>query len=121
MPYAQITYALNSGHEVDIDLGQDCGKVTVTTGAAGEAYLWIMEADSLAAAQARAWAWNAGVAADPTPAAGTSCTFLHLKPGQTASIGADLDGKGFVPGLQTPLRYIIGWAKASDDLIVVGH
>ena len=109
MAYAQKTHSMTAGANFLVDLGQNCGRVTVT--ARAECYVKIV----------------GGLAptppgASPAPGAGAAASYVHLAAaGDRLDIGADADGKGYVPGLQDPLRYVVGWGVAAGDLLVVGH
>ena len=49
-------------------------------------------------------------------------TFLaELAAGGEFSVGVDPDGKGFIPGLQDPIRYVAVWAHDGGLVRAVGH
>lgn len=110
MAYVQITRLMATGTGRTIDLGQDCAKVTITT--KGDVYVRVdPPGDS-----------PTPPAADPAPAASASASYIHLAAsGDKLDVGADADGKGLVPGLQDPIRFLRYWSKSDADLLIVGH
>lgn len=108
MPYTVKTLLMQNAANFQINLGRDCGKVTIT--AKGECYVRVDATQPTPPA------------ADPTPAGGATADYIHLaSSGDTVSFGADPDGRGIQSGLQDPIRWVTGWAKAGADLLVVGH
>lgn len=112
MAYVQKTLLMAVGAGYRVDLGQDCGAVTVTCKA--DCYVKVVGGDTASPPTAPV--------ATPAPAAGAVAEYIHLATsGDKQTVGADQDGRGFVPALQEQLRYVLVWAVAAGDLLIVGH
>lgn len=110
MAYAQKTFSMQAGNGFVIDLGQTCGQVTVIGKA--ECYVRVVGGSTAPSAPG----------ANPAPAGGASADYIHLAAsGDKQDIGYDDAGAGYKPGLQDPLRWVVGWAVGSGDLLAVGH
>ncbi len=108
MAYAQKTLNAAATTGYVIDLGQSCGKVTVQT--VGRA------AFKVAYSSAPATPTSAYL-----PGSGATTDTIELAAGGEISIGVDPDGKGFIPGLQDPIRYVAVWAHDGGLVRAVGH
>lgn len=109
MAYVQKTLRMVAGAAFQVALGQDCGKVTLTTKA--ETYTKVTGGTAPTAP-----------VASPAPAGGASADYIHLATsGESITIGHDDAGGGYKVGLQEPLNHVTGWAIADGDLLIVGH
>lgn len=107
MSYVQKTHLAAAATGYVIDLGRDCGKVTIqTVGAAAFKAL-----SSSVATPTSAY----------VPTAGNTVDALNLAAGGEMSVGVDFDGAGYKPGLQDPIRYVAVYAVDGGNIRIVGH